>query len=248
MKTLLILLFNFLFVLIFSQTWEMPDTIKDEIILKHNNYIVSYNQRYKIPNYTIYILTRDKSENDSVKRTNNFISDPLLNKKIAIGPSEYIKSGYDKGHMTPADDMAFSLESMKESFYMTNMCPQKPEFNRGIWKILENYIREICLQYDSVCIITGPIITDNMNTIGNNVGIPNHFFKVIYIYKLETSVGFFFENEKYTSQKNIHPFVLMRQYQTTVDEIEELSGLNFFIGLPKDKIQEVKFNKKLNLD
>lgn len=246
-KICLIIHLIFLTSRLFSQTWELPDSIQGEIILKHT-YIVSYDPFYKIPNYTAYILTSKHVQNDTVKRTNNFMPDPLLNKKLAIGPIEYLKSGYDKGHMAPADDMAYSKTGMLESFFMTNMCPQKPDFNRGIWKSLENYTREIALQYDSICIITGPIIVKDMPTIGNHVGVPSHFFKVIYIYKLNTAIGFFFENGKYTTPRNLHPYIVMRQYQMTVNEIEELSGLKFFRGLPANQVQQVKFNKVLNLD
>jgi endonuclease G len=165
-----------------------------------------------------------------------------LDKKLSIGPSEYNKSGFDKGHMSPAEDMAYSSESMLECFYMTNMCPQLPNFNRGIWKALENYVREIALEYDSICVITGPVLSKDMKTFGNNIGIPKTYFKVIYIYKLHTAIAFYLDNVETKNHSNI------RNYQTTVEEVENITVLKFFNGLPENKIKEVKFNKILNID
>ena len=75
---------------------------------------------------------------------------------------DYLKSGYDKGHLAPAADMKYSTTTMKESFYFSNMSPQKPEFNRGIWKELEEQVRNWAQIYDTVYIVTGPILSDNL--------------------------------------------------------------------------------------
>jgi endonuclease G len=249
MKKIFTLIFGLIiFISSFCQTWEFPDTIKGEIILKHMFYTISYNPHYKIPNYSLYILTTHEVKSDTVDRVNCFAVDPLLDRRKATEPSEYNNTKYDRGHMAPAEDMSFSLISMTQCFYMSNMCPQLPGLNRGIWKSLENYVREIALQYDSICVITGPIITSDMGIIGNGVAVPTKFFKVIYIYRLHTAIAFCFDNAKYNIPKNTHTNVLMQQYQMTVQDVETISGLKFFRGLPANKIIEVKTNKKLNLD
>lgn len=93
---------------------------------------------------------------------------------------DYTRSGYDRGHMAPAGDMKWSAKAMRESFYLSNICPQKPGLNRGIWKDLEEQARLWAKENGSLLIVTGPVITDDLKRLGKNrVGIPKTFYKVI---------------------------------------------------------------------
>ena len=108
-------------------------------IVRHTYYTLSFNSRHKQANWVYYTLELEGKERVA-ERTDRFRED----KKVPSGsakPSDYIKSGYDRGHLCPAADMAHSAEAMEETFLMSNISPQLPVFNRGIWKSLEKLVR-----------------------------------------------------------------------------------------------------------
>lgn len=137
---------------------------RQEQIIHHKGYTVSYNKDLKIPNWVSYELTRQETKGKE-KRSDNFIADPLVKGTIATN-ADYARSGYDKGHMAPAADMKWSPEVMKESFYFSNMCPQHPQLNRRGWKNLEEKIRDWAIADSAIIIICGPIINQSSRTIG----------------------------------------------------------------------------------
>ena len=106
---------------------------------KHLGYSVHYDQKHRQARWVGYLLT--KSETVKVaKRSNKFTADPLIPE--TDNAVDYKKSGFDRGHLAPAADMSYSQETMQESFYFSNMSPQNPSFNRGIWKKLEEKTRD----------------------------------------------------------------------------------------------------------
>ena len=144
---------------------EIPVSLipRQEQIIRHKGYTVSYNKDLKIPNWVSYELTRQETKGKE-KRGDNFIADPLVKGAIATN-ADYARSGYDKGHMAPAADMKWSPDVMKESFYFSNMCPQHPQLNRRGWKNLEEKIRDWAVADSAIIIICGPIIDKPSKTI-----------------------------------------------------------------------------------
>ena len=143
---------------------------KDSIVY-HTGYSVSYNQKFRQANWVAYQLTKEETSK-LFNRENKFVADPLI--KGTDNGIDYEKSGYDRGHLAPAADMGFSKITMDESFYYSNMSPQVPQFNRGIWKYLETQVRNWAIEYDSLYIVVGPIFSDSMKVIGlNRVTLPN---------------------------------------------------------------------------
>ena len=215
-----------------SLNLEIPKTIKEreEIVIKHLGYTVSYNKHLRIPNWVSYELTRQEAKGKE-KRGDQFISDPQVQGTIATN-SDYKRSGYDKGHMAPAGDMKWSETAMKESFYFSNICPQHPQLNRRGWKELEEEIREWVEADSAIIVICGPIVSKNPKTIGKNkVVIPKQFFKVLlspYTQPMK-AIGFLFNN-----QMAVEP---LSTYAVTVDSIEQLTGIDFFAPLP-DNIEK----------
>jgi len=169
----------------FSQ--QLPQKITDDNqIIKHNGYIISYNETHEQPNWVYYVIKPSDLTGESVKRKNNFKVDTLIETGSAT-LDDYKGSGYDRGHLKPAGDEPTDREQMDETFYMSNMSPQEPSFNRGIWKTLENYVRKEVLESDSVIVITGGVLVDGLSTIGDSkVSVPKHFYKYITVYKGET--------------------------------------------------------------
>ena len=130
--------------------------------------------------------------------------------------------------LAPAADMAFSVQTMADSFFMSNMSPQKPAFNRGIWKRLEEQVRQIAIREKAIYVVTGPILPKKKTvTIGaNQVTVPTHYYKVIFdLTPPRKMIGFILPNEG--SDRPLEDFAV------TVDVVEKATGLDFFSSLPQ---------------
>jgi endonuclease G len=203
-----------------SSQFENPHLNNKDSFVNHTGYSVSYNQNFRQANWVSYQLTRVETSK-LFDRENKFVADPLIpGTDLSL---DYEKSGYDRGHLAPAADMGFSKITMAESFYYSNMSPQIPGFNRGIWKQLEGQTRNWAIEYDSLYIVVGPIFSDSMKTIGpHQVAVPNSYYKVILDNHKgkEKMIGFVMKNE--SSKNSLQSFVV------AVDRIEVLTNFDFF--------------------
>lgn len=218
---------------------EIPTSLipRQEQIIQHSGYTVSYNKDLRIPNWVSYELTRRETTGKE-KRNDRFIADPLV-KGVSATNEDYSRSGYDKGHMAPAADMKWSNTAMKESFYFSNICPQHPQLNRRGWKKLEEKIRDWAAADSAIIVICGPVIRKQAKTIGKNkVVVPQQFFKVVLspFVKPMRAIGFLFNNEQCVDP--------LSAYTVTIDSIERLTNMDFFAPLP-DEIEN-KIEAKSN--
>lgn len=211
-------------------------------IICHTGYTLAYDAQNKTPQWVAWELTKAETQGKK-KRNDKFQEDPLV-RGVKVTNNDYAGSGYDRGHMAPAGDMKWSTQAMEESFYMTNMCPQLHSLNAGDWNELENRCREWAKKYNKVYIVCGPIYRKQRKAkyIGKNrIRVPDEFYKVVLIYEKQKTValGFLFEHKK--GQKPL------KEYLTTVDHIENITGLDFFPALPDDleKRLEAEHHNKL---
>jgi len=222
---------------------EIP-TIKDnrsDRVITHKGYTVSYNYDWKIPNWVAYELTDWEVEGE-VPRYDKFKPDPMVPQYATAVTDDYKYSGYDRGHMAPAADMKWDEQVMKESFYLSNICPQNPNLNGGAWKDLEEQVRDLAYQKGSIFVVCGPIVNDASTTIGlNKVVVPQAFFKVLLQEnngEIHT-IGFVYENKSGSKP--------MSTYAMTVDEVEKMTNIDFFPSLPdnieKSVESDVDFSK-----
>lgn len=195
-------------------------------IIKHTYYTLSYSEENEQAYWVYYELTPELI-NGNQSRTDDFRVDPTVSTGSA-SLDDYKGSGYDRGHLCPAADMTLNKTSMSESFYLSNMSPQVPGFNRGIWSILESQVREWALNYQKLYVVTGPIFEDNKGTIGaDNVTVPGYYYKVLFDGK-DKMIGLILTNE--SSSMRLDQFVV------TVDQIEQRTGIDFFPALD-DKLE-----------
>lgn len=232
MKNIKILILIFLPFFLFSQedykSYEnyFPSSKCGEIV-HYKYYSVSYCDENKISEWAIYSLTNDNfNDIGSVERTNNFRKD---NNGKGSSLNNYRGSGFDRGHLVPAKDMSFNSEAINESFFMTNISPQSPSFNRGGWKKLENEIRkrsEIWLKNkDNVIIITGQY--GEIGEIGiDKVPVPQFFYKVFFDTTTNRSIAFLLPNSKVEKK--------LIDYIVPIGFIESLTGVDFFYKLDDD--------------
>jgi endonuclease G len=202
-------------------------------VIHHRYYALSYREDLELAEWVAYELTKESLAVPNVKRTDWFTED----QQVSTGSAnyhDYKGSGYTRGHMAPAGDMAFNLTAMEESFYMSNISPQKWLFNSGIWRELEENIRDWAMADGRLFVVTGPVLDKKQYArIGRNqVAVPDAFFKVLLDVddpELK-SLAFIIPNEKSTE--------VLNEYMMSVDDLEERTGLDFFGELLSEKLQQ----------
>jgi endonuclease G, mitochondrial len=219
-KTYLIFLFLFVRFGLAGQLL-LPSTTTNWII-EHSYFTLSYSVENKQAEWVYYVLTANML-NGRESRKDKFRPDPKITQGSAT-LRDYRNSGYDRGHLCPAADMKISATAMSETFYLSNMSPQDPSFNRGIWSSLESVVRNWAATNGKIYVVTGGILTYPRGTVGSNrVTVPNHFYKVVYAPDQEKMIALVLPNEKATKH--------LREYVVSVDSVEKLTGIDFFASL-----------------
>ncbi len=202
-------------------------------IIRHQYYALAYNEKHEVAEWVAYELTRNQLNQNRVRREDNYRSDPKVTTESATS-SDYRGSGYDRGHLLPVGDRKFSFEAMDETFFMSNISPQERRFNGGIWRELEEDVRDWAQRYRKVYVVTGPVLKGRpKDRIGRNeVSVPRRFYKVVLdIADPELKgIGFIIPNE--VSDKEL------QEYAVSIDEVEALTGIDFFPDLMEDELEE----------
>ncbi len=212
-----------------------------EIVI-HSYYALAFNRQYKQAEWVAYELTPANLEVNA-HRANDFRPDPALSESPK--PSDYVGSGYAKGHLAPANDFTFDADAMSETFFMSNMTPQSKDCNIGIWKILEDDTRNWARKYGRLFVCTGPVLQGGVKKyIGKNkVGVPRTLYKILLRVSEKgeaQAIGFLIPNQMCTE--------LLRQYAVTIDEIERQTGVNFFPDLFKNKADETRIEGEMDFE
>ena len=195
----------------------LPYYESEDAVFFYSGFSLKYNEVYEQAEWVAYLLTDDEVLG-TVDRIDRFRADDSIPTDSA-SLADYRGSGYDRGHLAPAADMKWSETAMDESFLMSNMSPQAPGFNRGIWKRLEGIVREWAVENEEVYVVTGPVLTDGPYlALGENqVAVPKQYYKVILDYKEPElkAIRFILPNEK--SNLPLSVFVV------SVDRVEEIT-------------------------
>lgn len=221
---------------------ELPAPLTDrkETILRRKGYTASYNADLLIPNWVAWHLTSDHTSG-SAKREGIAFAEDMDAPGTRADTYDYRRSGYDRGHMCPAGDCKWSERAMEESFLMTNICPQAPSLNRGDWNEMEIQCRKWAEQYGDIYVVCGPILYKGRHKqIGQHrVTVPEAFFKVVLCLRGEPkAIGFIYKNTDGNRPKG--------DYVNTVDEVERITGIDFFPSLPDDVEQRVEARASLD--
>ncbi len=215
-----------------------PKYAEDVQVVKHAALTLGYSEKHEQAAWVQHIVIPEV-EFANVSRTNDFRIDSLVTtgssqeedyflKKIAAdGTMEYDGFGYDRGHLAPSADFRWSQKALSESYFYSNMSPQKPEFNRERWAELESWIRTYVIDFNEfVYVVTGPVLKDGLKQQGGNqVSIPEQFYKIVLDLDGDEkkAIAFLMPND--------HCAYPISGYVTSVDEIEKLTGLDFFSSL-----------------
>lgn len=204
----------------------------------HKNYSFSYSESDEQSEWVAYELTRDEVGGD-LDRNDSFEPDPIVTSESA-DPDLYSNSGYDRGHLAPAADMKFEKRAMEECFYTSNISPQVKGFNKGVWNDLEMQVRSWTKKYGRIYVVTGPVLpkegedarkmftTENGRDVRTNITVPEKFYKILFDFSKEGKekmIAFVIPNEDTDT-----PFT---KFVTTVDDVERMTGIDFFSNLDK---------------
>lgn len=218
-----------------------PQASTTDTIRSYSGFDLGYNEQFEQASWVAYVLTRNEIESGTVSRTDNFRADTTI-ATGSSGLSDFRRSGFDRGHLAPAGDMKWSRLAMNESFLMSNMSPQAPFFNRGIWKRLEEQVRNWAIDKDSLYVITGPVLEPIDSLIGENeVGVPGYFFKVLADLSPphHSFIAFLLPNARSTDE--------LLEFAITVDSLEKVTGYDFFAAAP-DQVVVEWLEQQLDLD
>ena len=211
---------------------------QNEKVTKHTYYSLSYSEAHEQSEWVQYTINSGYL-NSSISRTNNFREDPLISTTSAQ-LVDYKGSGFDRGHLAPAADMKYNHSSMSESFYMSNMSPQAPGFNRQIWRLIEQQFREWASEYGELVIVTGPVLNgDYLGTIGpSRVTVPRYYYKVaLDPDNYERNIAILIEN-KASSEP-------IRSFAVSIDSLERFTGIDFFYKIDDEVEEKIEGEKAL---
>ena len=213
-----------------SSGLEVPGKLTDrpEQILKRVAYTASYNSDLRIPNWVAWQLTGAHTEGKNKRAGVKFQEDTDVPLPRAVD-FDYVRSGYDRGHLCPSADNRWDATAQEQSFLLTNVCPQDHNLNVGDWHELENLCRKWAKTYGSIYIVAGPVLLKGKHkTIGKNkVTVPEAFFKVVLCMEGKPkAIGFIYRNESGNRPKSY--------YVNTIDDVERITGIDFFPALPDD--------------
>lgn len=203
-----------------TNTFLLPASTTDQVI-HHNYYSLSYSEPHEQAEWVAYELKKDHLSSARFQRP--YFEVDLAVKTGAAHWRNYKNSSYDKGHLCPAGDRRFSKDAYDETFLTSNISPQNPEFNAGVWNALEQKVRYWAQKYDGVYVVTGGVLKDDLEHIGSErVTVPKQFYKIVYDYQESKPkmIAFLMANENSTAP--LHAFVV------TVDSIQKLTGIDFF--------------------
>ncbi len=190
-------------------------------VVHHQYYSLSYSEKDEQAEWVAYELKKNHLSNSKRKRP-YFEIDKSIKTKAAHWRN-YKKSGYDKGHLCPAGDRRFSKLAHDETFLTSNISPQTHAFNSGVWNRLEQKVRYWARKYNGVYVVTGGVLNEKKKTIGTEkVTVPSYFYKIL----LDNNNG----------KIKMIAFLMPHQdsklplykYVVSVNEIEKLTGIDFF--------------------
>lgn len=209
--------------------------------ISHSAMILHYNEDHEQANWVSHMILPDIKFGNKF-RTNDFRVDPKVKSGTAVqedyfltdtlsnGIVQYDGYGYDRGHLAPSADFNWSSKAISESYFYSNMSPQLPEFNQRKWAELEEFLRGYVIRNNvPLYVMTAPVLDQNLPVVDratNHLTIPNQYIKVAYDKKNDLGIAFLMEN------KNLQE--PLQSYAISIDEAEEILGLDFFNNIDQD--------------
>jgi endonuclease G len=211
---------------------ELPAPQPHEQIVNHEYYSLSYIEAYELASWVAYELTREEAQAEAEYKI-KYREDPDI-KTGSATLKDYKNAGYIMGQLADVEHMMISDAAVMKSFYLSNIVPHKLSFNKYVWKTLGKLIKAWAYECGSLYVVTGPVLADApFPTFGpGKVAIPERYYSVVLDLADERGAGFVIRNSM-SSDK-------MKQFALSIDEVEEITGLDFFPSLPDEKEEKIE--------
>ncbi|HSD15231.1 MAG TPA: DNA/RNA non-specific endonuclease [Flavobacterium sp.] len=214
-----------------GSVFDFYPTSTSGTVIHRQGYSFSYSEKFEQSEWVAYELTSADFSNRDFKRP-FFVQDPKVKTQSADWRN-YKKSGYDKGHLCPAADRKSSYQAYAETFFTSNITPQRHNFNDGVWNRLEQKTRYWAKKYNGVYVVTGGVLKGNLKTIGKEkVAVPDYFYKILMTKDEKKMIGFLVPHK--ASDLPLY------QFTVSVDAIEKMTGIDFFPKLPDRKENQLE--------
>ncbi len=217
-----------------GEAYYLPEASgKDLEVVRHGTFALGYNEEHEQAEWVAYVLEGAKLDQPWHDRPEDFLPDEAVTTGSAT-PDDYRGSGYDRGHLVPAADRSYDAEALAETFRMSNISPQAPQFNQGIWRELEETVRDWAKKDRQLYVVSGPVLTQKpKGMIGrdNRISVPAAYYKVLLdlTEPEQKAIGFILPN-----QVSFEP---LYGYAVSVDEVEQLTKIDFFADLMPDDLE-----------
>lgn len=219
--------------------YELPTPNAREETIRQTAFTYSYNEGYELASWAAWQLTPAQAAATGIVK-GKFTED----KVIASGtssPKDYKDAGFIMGQLVAPEDMVLWPKALEECFFMSNVVPQKPAFNKYIWKAVENLVREWAKEGNTIYIVAGPVLADApFGTFGDNkVSIPVRYYKAVLDVHANRAIGFIFRNNMSSGTP--------KSFAVSVDELEKTTRMDFFPALPDEVEQAVEASTDFTL-
>ena len=233
------------------KAWGLPDSA----YITHSAMMLSYNEEHEQANWVAHIILPDIKDG-AVTRTNDFRPDPKVKTGTAVEADYFLKYlqedssyvydgfGYDRGHLAPSADFRWSYTALSESYYYSNMTPQRPGFNRYSWAELENALRSYVYNHPGtqLYVVSGPVLHEDLPAISrsvNGVSIPESYFKIAVDLDRQRGIGFIMPNRQISAP--------IETFAKPIREIEAELGYDFGSNLPAEIQDEIETQTEVKI-
>lgn len=218
----------------------LPANVNNSVI-NYEGFTVGFNPEMHQPNYVVWTLDPSETDGDFSRNDVQFLPDDRVPGCATL--ADYRGSGFDRGHMAPAADMKWSERSMADCHLLTNMCPQDKRLNSGAWATVEKNARNWAKRFGPLVIVAGPVLSDRLTrSIGTTpVPVPERFFKVILAPEANPPMGIAFLMPNSYVEGGAQASVV------SIDDVEAVTGFDFFSELPDDIENEVERQNKFRM-
>lgn len=231
----------------------LPALKPGEELIAHSAMMLVYDEQHEQAKWVAHIIVPEVREGN-VSRTNDFREDPLVASGTAVeqdyflthvdkdGQISYDGFGYDRGHLAPSADFRWSQKALSESYFYSNMSPQVGELNREAWAELEAMLRGYLFRHPKtqLYVVSGPVLNDSLPKIVrsvNGISIPEQFFKVVLDLEHQRAIAFLMPNKKTHTP--------IETFATSIDEVESVTGINFFPAIQDPMEQALEAQTKV---
>lgn len=203
-------------------------------LIQRDGYTLAYNGQTRNAHWVYHKITQGSLTKKISREDCDFKEDASLPEHIRAAKIDYQETGFDRGHLCPAADCA-TQEALENSFFLSNIAPQIPAFNRGYWKKTEQHVRELAKEYPTVHVFTGPLYLSSKGRDGrnyvkyevigpHNVAVPTHFFMVIFV---EPTNGKMLAKAYIMPNQSIDAKTPLKKFSASIEEVESASGVLF---------------------